>query len=160
LPHHSFTKSNSSHLPICLFIIMQLILFWCISAFQLLFLAKTLPRDQDKMEAELESYAEQAMARLQPDEGEPVVSIEERMTSFDGVAAQESLVFMREGFKELREEVGGKRFPFHCGRKSEDSSSEDDEASDASGLLQRREMWLHQQMQAHNHPSETTPLIV
>jgi hypothetical protein len=152
---------------------LQLILFWCISAFQLLFLAKTLPRDQDKMEAELASYAKQAMARLQPDEDDSVVTLEERMTSFDGVAAQESLVFMREGFKELRQEVGGKLIPFHCGGKSEDSSSEDDEASDASGLLQRREMWLHQQMQAHSnqsseefglggqrHPSETTPLIV
>jgi hypothetical protein len=151
---------------------VQLILFWCISAFQLLFLAKTLPRDQDKMEAELESYAEEAMARLQPDEDESVVTLEERMTSFDGVAAQESLVFMREGWKEFRQEVGGKFIPFPCGRKSEDSSSEDDEASDASGLLQRREIWLHQQMQAHNqsseevglggqqHPSERTRLIV
>jgi hypothetical protein len=124
------------------------------------------------MEAELVSYAEQAMARLQPDEGDSIVSIEERMTSFDGVAAQESLVFMREGFKELREEVGGKLITFRCGGKPEDSSSEDDDASDSSGLLQRREMWLYQQMQAHNqsseevglggqrHPSETTPLIV
>lgn len=124
------------------------------------------------MEAELASYAEQALARLQPDEGDSVVSIEERMTSFDGVAAQESLVFMREGFKELRKEVGGKLIPFHCGGKSEeDSSSEDDEASDASGLVQRREMWLRQQMLDHNqsseevgfgeqqHPSETTHLI-
>jgi hypothetical protein len=154
---------------------VQLILFWTISSFQLLFLAKTLPRDQDKMEAELTAYAEQALARLQPAdddyEGDSVVSIEERMTSFDGAAARESLLFMREGFKELRE-VSGKLKSFPCGGRAEDSSSEDDEASDASGLRQRREIWLRQQMQAHNEsseevglggqqrPSETTRLIV
>jgi hypothetical protein len=123
------------------------------------------------MEAELASYAEQAMARLQPDEDDSVVTLEERMTSFDGVAAQESLVFMREGFKELRQ-VGGTLKPFDCGGRTEDSSSEDDEASDASGLVKRREIWLRQQMQAQNesseevglggqqHASETTRLIV
>jgi hypothetical protein len=170
--------SNSCHLFI-MTCASQLILFWTISAFQLLFLAKALPRDQDKMEAELASYAEQAMARLQPEGGssvvgteEPVVSIEERMISFDGVAAQESLVFMREGFKEIRKEVGGKLKPYHCGGGPEESSSEDEEESDDSDLMKRREIWLRQQMQAQNdsseetglggqhYPSETTPLIV
>jgi len=154
----------------CLFS-LQLVLFWCISAVQLLFLAGTLPDDQDKMEAELTAYAQQAMARLEPEDEQSVVSIEERMTSFDGVAAKESLFFMRAGFKELRKGMGGKLNPFPCGGRSPESCS-DDEASDSSSIMIRREMWLRQQMHGQpddtdemrleglEYPTETTHLIV
>ena len=89
----------------------QLIVFWTISAFQLLLLMKTLPRDQDAMEAELASYAAQAISHATAaarDEEDPPVTIQERMTSFDGVAAKETLIYVRAGMiQELRS-------PFCC----------------------------------------------
>jgi hypothetical protein len=78
----------------------------------LLILAKTLPEDQDAMDAELARYAE---SKISADQGEnanllnddshffdddatlgeeSITSLEERMTSFDANAAQESLTFL------------------------------------------------------------------
>ena len=80
--------------------------FWVVSAGQLLLLMKTLPRDQDAMEAELAQYAAQAIGKnamdsVHPD-NESLVSIEERMISFDNIAAQQTLGYMRAGWQELR----------------------------------------------------------
>jgi MFS family permease len=243
--------------------------FWTLTAFQLLFLAKSLPLDEDAMEAELANFAAQAMEKhgstenllrrparspedpdellLQPrllDEGEAsqipfgggdgvsggdaeeeeedikslqqtpervspsqrhssqsqqeqvaaspwlspertslfrnhsgggtpldgdgetsVVSIEERMTSFDNNAARQSIAFMRQGIREIIQE---ERLLFgrHCGEMSfcgpTRSSSQDeyDEENyngddfvieeevtdlDTSTVEQRRQRWLRQQ---------------
>ena len=99
------------------------------SGLQLLLLVKTLPADQDAMEAELASYAEQAMRaepqannrRTESTDSDTIISIDERRLAFDNVAAQQTLEYMREGFKEIREEFN----PFHCGT-AETSSDEED----------------------------------
>lgn len=108
-----------------------MIVFWVISGLQLLLLMKTLPEDQDKMEAELASYAANAIstARKRPsscDENESLVSIEDRITSFDSTAAKQTLSYVRAGIQELRS-------PFQCGTQNEsEREDEDDEESAGS----------------------------
>jgi hypothetical protein len=109
------------------FHILQMIVFWVISGLQLLLLMKTLPEDQDKMEAELASYAANAIAtaRKRPsscDENESLVSIEDRITSFDSTAAKQTLSYVRAGIQELRS-------PFQCGTLESDREEEDEEES-------------------------------
>lgn len=115
----------------------QLIVFWTISAFQLLLLMKTLPRDQDAMEAELALYAAHAISAvtttaLAPkndghdvDDETSIVTIEERMTSFDDIAAKETLVYVRAGIQELRSPL------FHCTATAESSCESDDDDDEA-----------------------------
>lgn len=100
---------------------LTLIVFWTITAIQLCFLAKTLPRDQDAMEAELAQYAASEINRANGGDGresvcsvydddntvagnESLVSIEERMRSFDADAAKETWSFLGESFREIGDE--------------------------------------------------------
>lgn len=76
------------------------------------------------MEAELASYAEEAISgerrSVVADEDEDMVSLDDRLASFDGKAAQQTIMYVREGLKELSEELN----PFRiCG---EDASTSDD----------------------------------
>jgi hypothetical protein len=120
-------------------VVYQLVAFWSISAAQLLLLVKTLPRDQDAMEAELAQYAAHAMQSHVPaneplmslsttpplvsshpmygrengngslecyEDEVPLTTIAERMTSFDDIAAKETLMYVQAGIKELS--------PFRC----------------------------------------------
>jgi len=149
------------------FFYAQLSVFWFISALQLVLLSKTLPVDQDTMEAELARYAKQAMARDNDGGGildepndnndhapldnthdrdlnESLISIEERMTSFDDQAARQTLLYMKQGIQELRHEMRSKVFlPCGaCGSPSEigstrsyfssESSRSNDESADDS----------------------------
>mmetsp|Transcript_23667 Transcript_23667/g.35206 ORF Transcript_23667/g.35206 Transcript_23667/m.35206 type:complete len:1045 (+) Transcript_23667:220-3354(+) len=116
---------------------VTLITFWSITTLLLLILVKTLPDDQDAMEAELASYAKSKVQkanttnlqfslsekykeldsaifddserfRMLDDNmtqagGESIVSIEDRMTSFDAAAAQESWTFIEEALREIAE---------------------------------------------------------
>jgi len=128
---------------------LSLIVFWSITAVLLLILARTLPHDQDAMDAELESYAASKISdesknkrnglasnapahaklnanapRLSLEEledgseagrtslnyddmtlagEESIVSIEERMTSFDASALQESWTFIGGALREIAE---------------------------------------------------------
>ena len=168
---------------------MTLIVFWTISSLQLLFLSKTLPKDQDAMEAELAKYAalaieqaklnqqeqqqqqrQEAAARLSEEQDKPIpvlinepsqlfgdhhpeaptttvgepgpvvvvttpsssslfrsypprdgsasstptivadqwsveVSIEDRMTYFDGRAVNQTLDYVRQGIREFQQEL-------------------------------------------------------
>lgn len=126
-------------------------MFWLLSALQLLFLSRTLPRDQDAMEAELAQYAEQAMItprvdqaaailnasadESHPNELETVVSIEERVLGFDGEAAQQTLQYVSTGLAELN--------PFRCGttcsttgsNSSDDDEEKESHATESSRLL-------------------------
>ena len=155
--------------------------FWTITALQLVFLAQTLPKDQDDMEAELARYAAAASDFIASKDSPPrttavtdhhqpgyhsipttssplrsmsqqpnnnnssfltiddgsttMTSIEEYMTSintFDGLAAKQSLQFVSQGIKELKEEISlmGHCRPIVCGPEdflSSSSSSSDDE---------------------------------
>jgi hypothetical protein len=201
--------------------------FWTISALQLLLLAKTLPKDQDLMEAELARYAAMAGAAAAAankdeetqdehhhhrhdddnddegiettlmnvtshshnpsvliDDGESLVSIEDYMTSFDGVAARRSIQFMRQGIRELKDEVSYFGHACGSGGVKEESSDDDDTSSNNGGvpLLQeqekelsreeiekRRQVWIRQQQQQRlsfqndsslDAPTEQTPLLV
>jgi MFS family permease len=251
--------------------------FWTLTSFQLLFLAKSLPLDEDAMEAELANFAAQAMEKhdstenllrrqarspedpdellLQPcllDEGETsqtlygggdgiiggdaeeekedikslhqtperaspsrrhssqsqpeqvaaspwlspersslyrnpsggtpldadgetsVVSIEERMTSFDNNAARQSIAFMQQGIREI---IQDERLLFgrHCGEMSfcgpTRSSSQDEYDDenyngddfvieeevtdlDSSTVEQRRQRWLQQQKEEQQRNRE------
>ena len=138
--------------------------FWIVSAGQLLLLMKTLPRDQDAMEAELARYAAQAIGNgganktnLRVMDGvaqdnESLVSIEERMISFDNIAAQQTLGYMRAGWQELRSPLllcqpggdGGS-----SGSSSEHASSHSlnqqqrlDDDDDPATI--RRKLWMQQ----------------
>lgn len=103
----------------------MLIVFWTITSILLLALMITLPRDQDAMDAELKEYSEYMiksctgtskgtddaveddMENSTVAEGSivSIVSIEERMTSFDGSAARESIGFLGDAFREIGEEM-------------------------------------------------------
>ena len=149
---------------------VNIIVFWSVAALQLLFLAKTLPEDQDAMEAELAMYARQAMDRVNPqrETSDSVVSIEERMTSFDSIAAQETLLYVTEGIKEFRAGVSESRYnPFHCGEvPSSDEEHDDDDDQHSAQTEIRRNLWKQQQqengytMRDRRYPNETTSLIV
>lgn len=110
-----------------------LIIFWAITGISLFILAKTLPIDQDAMDAELARYAaskfdnvvnndetsaafnesassfiSKTLDDIQLDESvgeESVVSITDRMTSFDAAAAQESISFIGDALREIGEEL-------------------------------------------------------
>ncbi len=77
----------------------------------------TLPNDQDAMDAELEQYAKKMVDKVQKDcssttsyhsdfdDSESIISIEDRMTSFDDQAALESINFLGDAFREIGEEL-------------------------------------------------------
>ena len=121
-------------------------------------LAKTLPRDQDAMEAELAQYAE---ARLQEmaviDEEGSIVSIEERMTSFDAGAARESIQFMGEAFREIGDEIRMRR-PLHpsCHLQQVDEEGEDVEI-DRNDFERRRQLWIDRQRSPQRQDNDAMP---
>mmetsp|Transcript_4729 Transcript_4729/g.9059 ORF Transcript_4729/g.9059 Transcript_4729/m.9059 type:complete len:832 (+) Transcript_4729:280-2775(+) len=154
---------------------VTLSLFWIVSSIQLAMLAKTLPKDQDGMEAELASYAKAVMDKCAPppisphfgvnthvedhDDNESIeVSIEDRMTYFDGTAARQTLLYVKEGMEEFRQSLNLSALT--CGGIPE--SSEDEESPrpspHASMLLDgNNSPWEGTEQK---HPSESTPLIV
>lgn len=107
----------------------QIVFFWVVAGIQLFMLAGTLPHDQDRMEEELSRYAETLAMQAQQDKQDPedgdneeelstiadipsfnddshtvtdsVVSIEDRIISFDAEAARQSLLFMSGTLKEI-----------------------------------------------------------
>jgi len=94
------------------------------------------------MEADLVSYAQEALAArrneilAQRSSDATVVSIEDRMTSFDVVAARQTFAYMRDGFKELSQEFG----PFlRCGggddMDSSSSNAESEHSEDSSLMI-------------------------
>ena len=155
---------------------VTLILFWVISAFQLALLARTLPKDQDSMEAELASYAKAAMERCnvplpssnfsvpshleEHDDGNDSieVSIEDRMTYFDGTAAKQTLLYVKEGMEEFRQSLA--ILPCACADIPE--SSEEDESprpSPNTSMIDttNSSQWFGRE---DEYPTENTPLIV
>lgn len=131
-----------------------MLVFWVISGFQLLFLMKSLPEDQDAMEAELAMYAKEAIrdARLPDDESGSLISIEDRIISFDDVAAKETIQYVREGLQELR--------PFQaCGRIDELSSSKynSSESSDTDPATENNN-WTDQSL-LYADKSDTKPIL-
>ena len=104
------------------------------------------------------------------DDGSSLVSIEDYMTSFDGIAARNSLAFMTQGFKEIQEEISH----FHCGNKnsisSTSSSDEEDKEEARQEILsqeeieKRRVAWKRQQASLSANSLEVaheeTPLLV
>lgn len=117
---------------------LSLIVFWSITTLLLAILAKTLPHDQDAMDAELERYAESKIKNRMANEGkieafpafvefdeessaqerlnlanfvddltlageESIISIEDRITSFDACALHESWTFIGGALREIAE---------------------------------------------------------
>jgi len=119
--------------------------FWTISSIQLMLLTKTLPRDQDAMESELASYAQAQMSLVPSDPNTSLISIEDRITSFDGRAAIETIDYMRQGLQELHIR------PFQCGSTDEFSSSDEEAESE---LRRKRKLWREK-----TRPTESTPLV-
>ena len=174
-----------------------LIVFWTITAIQLLFLAKYLPQDQDDMEAELAQYAatqsgngsserlldgddedsgtewyqrnpQAELTPLEPphlpniskksnrprssnalsmegnhlrllDDDETLMSMEEYIANFDGQAARRSFKIMRQGIREIKDEMAC----LTCG--SANSSEEEDKVDDDDDIVERRkEAWTRQ----------------
>lgn len=93
-------------------------------------------------------------------DGESIVSIEDYMTSFDGEAARQSMGFLRQGFKELTDEM----VTFGSGCRPCDSDmemlEEQDREDDAAmeeilpqeELRRRRTLWLRQRENLQRQP--------
>jgi translation initiation factor 4G len=147
---------------------ITLIVFWTVSAIQLLFLARSLPVDQDAMEQELATYAANAMemADNRFDEEESIVSIEDRMTSFDVGAARQSLKFVGDAIREIEEELRIKSTSLLSCKSEEEQDETDEDDQDAADIEHKRNVWLHQQqaLQQENGkdlalPDEKTSLL-
>lgn len=148
---------TNTELPFSLFYpyILQLSVFWTIAALQLMFLSKTLPKDQDAMNADLAQYAASALANQQQlhhdEDSSTLVSIEDRMTSWDDGAARESMQFVGAAFKEIGNEMRTikptfKTLNLHCA----DRESDEEDASEAERrayVERRRQVWIQQQQQ-------------
>ena len=159
---------------------VTLIVFWTISAVMLGFLAQTLPRDQDAMETELARYAETALEKDEPSvtsedswsmAGDAsLMSIEERAHYFDAHAAEQSLMFLGEAFKEVE-------IVLHRNRDRRQQSSDRSISSSNSDVIgrtppsstkgrsndQKRSLWRRQQLdrqQNYEPISEETELMV
>ena len=65
--HVLVSHLDAANSNLTVFGFLQLIVFWTITTFLLLILAKTLPEDQDAMDAELARYAE---SKISADQGE------------------------------------------------------------------------------------------
>lgn len=123
-----------------------------------MFLSQTLPRDEDTMEAELAQYVASTLAvqNVVQDDG-TFVSIEERMTSFDGLAAHESMRFVGFAIREISEEIRSAD-PFYCG--SDDMIDEEEENEvfhdddDTVEIESRRKLWKEQQKQMWRQPND------
>jgi len=123
-----------------------------------MFLSQTLPRDEDAMEAELAQYVASTLAaqRVVEDDG-TIVSIEERMTSFDGFAARESMKFVGFAFREISEEIRSVD-PFHCGSDDrideEDENGVFDDDDDTAELESRQKLWKQKQKEMWRQPND------
>ena len=155
-----------------------LIAFWSISALQLLFLMKTLPGDQDSMEADLAKYATERAKSLSRKQSNQelneqqsfnrttekdyisgsdqnmnhstesvvplLVAVQERINSFDNIAAQQTIQYVRAGMQELQFS------PFACSVNDEipsSPSSNDDGETPMVGTSMdvRRVIWQNQE---------------
>jgi predicted MFS family arabinose efflux permease len=204
---------------------ITLSVFWTITSIHLLFLAKTLPEDQDSMEEGLHRYAAE-LAQQQKEaekvvngygthhenggggglgafhieeesivvpttprsvssehrynDGDSLVSIDDYITSFDGIAARQSIHFVQQGFKEMKDEMALFRQacgPCHGGSLAEQDRDDEEAMEDIlpqKELRKRQNMWKRQQLQQHqqqlllsqndpgdsqNPNSEETPLL-
>jgi hypothetical protein len=133
------------------------------------------------MEAELARYAASALAEKSPivrlNGEDTLVSIEDRMTSWDVGAARESMQFMGAAIKEIGDEIRTlKPLNIRCADHHEESDDDNDEYYDAEDsafnedeevdreyVEQRRQIWIQQQKQLTGTddmpPSETTHLV-
>ena len=160
---------------------VTLIVFWTISAAMLGFLAKTLPYDQDAMETELARYAETVLGGKDAPSvtsedswsitGDvSLMSIEERAHYFDARAAEQSLMFLGEAFKEVEIVLHRNRDRRQQSDVSVSSSNNGDAAgqrppaSNKSGSHDhRRTLWRRQQLdrqQNYEPINEETELMV
>ncbi|KAL7541631.1 hypothetical protein ACHAXR_011083 [Thalassiosira sp. AJA248-18] len=100
---------------------IMIILFWTITSIQLALLAKTLPLDQERMETELANYANASLdvgyGSIPVDDdthdgiesyydditldGKSIFSIENQASSFDAIAARQSLQFMGDSLRDI-----------------------------------------------------------
>jgi len=137
---------------------VTLVFFWSVASIQLLYLAKSLPRDQDRMETELAAYAaseiEKAGGGALAEDDSTIVSIEDRMTSFDAGAARESIHFVGVALREMQDEVRHLRPLHRCSAEhiseASDESSGDDE--DMQDIERKRELWrIQQEQQQQEH---------
>ena len=85
------------------------------------------------------------------------VSIEDRMTSFDGTAARQTLHYVKEGMAEFRQSLA--ILPIACGITESSEEEETPRPSPNTSMLDAASatQWGGQ---SQKHPSETTPLIV
>lgn len=106
------------------------------------------------MEAELASYAEEAISgqiTSNTTDDEDTIGIEDRIASFDGTAARQTIAIVRRGFKEISEELNPFRFCAEDGSSSSDDNINEDSII-ANGHSPTSE--------AATSFSENTPLLV
>jgi hypothetical protein len=111
----------------------------------------------------------QVVTQILMDDEDSIVSIEDRMTSFDAGAARQTIRFMGEAFREISDEIGTIR-PLHsacqlreepCG---EEEDAEDDTAMDKKDFERRKRIWRERQHVKHrdrisDSATETTSLL-
>ena len=86
-----------------------------------------------------------------------IVSIEDRITSFDQTAARESFKYIKEGLAEIKEEI--KHAPlFHCGVVEDAVSSSSSDTSQRIGDDEECGGARHG-IETNYNPTETSPLV-
>jgi len=86
-----------------------------------------------------------------------IVSIEDRITSFDQTAARESFKYIKEGLAEIKEEI--KHAPlFHCGVVEDAVSSSSSDTSQRIGDDEECGGARHG-IETNHNPTETSPLV-
>jgi translation initiation factor 4G len=116
-----------------------------------------LDQDRDASNSKIDEFSGQE--RFTYSDGDSIVSIEDYMTSFDVEAAKQSLDFMRQGLKELTDEMATFRNgcrPCDSGGDMSEQDREDDAAMEEilpqEELLRRRELWKKQREQQQRQP--------
>ena len=107
------------------------------------------------MDSELAEYAASAVKAAHQgrllDDGGSLISIEDRMTSFDAIGAHESIIFVGNAFREIGDEIRTIKH-FSCVDQEEtipeDDFEEADDAAAANAREEQRLVWIRQQ---HHH---------
>jgi len=116
---------------------ITLSVFWVISAIQLIFLAESLPKDQDTMNAELAEYAAKACEEAQApkkaivregssfcvDDSEPISIMEHHIVAVD---AGRSMRFVGTALREIGDGISTMQ-PFNCKEETSSYCKSDDE---------------------------------
>jgi hypothetical protein len=119
------------------------------------------------MDDELAQYASSAIASMQQGSEsnvEMAISIEDRMISWDAVAAKESMQFVGAALKEIGDEILTLK-PLRCSDLEAEEDEDIEEEKSRQNMEHLRQLWIQRQQQQsmereeHKTANEITPLF-